>query len=151
MFDCNYLAVYYSKFVTARVKQLNYKYEEDISLIKAEQLELLADSAAETEAIINSAKREIGKIIQDFRKNLAKSAKEKTEKNPGAEALTEAETRIGGIFERLSTFKKNKKIKNIQKELKFNVGDDVYVPSMDMMGKILELSENASSNALQLN
>ena len=128
--------------IKSEAENLKNKYEEDISLIKAEQLELLADSAAETEAIINSAKREIGKIIQDFRKNLAKSAKEKTEKNPGAEALTEAETRIGGIFERLSTFKKNKKIKNIQKELKFNVGDDVYVPSMDMMGKILELSEN---------
>ncbi len=128
--------------IKSEAENLKNKYEEDISLIKAEQLELLADSAAETEAIINSAKREIGKIIQDFRKNLAKSAKEKTEKNPGAEALSEAETRIGGIFERLSTFKKTKKIKNIQKELKFNVGDDVYVPSMDMMGKILELSEN---------
>ena len=73
---------------------------------------------------------------------MAKSAKEKTEKNPGSEALTEAETKISGIFERLSTFKKAKKIKNIQKDLKFNVGDDVYVPSMDMMGKILEISEN---------
>lgn len=128
--------------IKSEAENLKNKYEEDISLIKAEQLELLADSAAETEAIINSAKREIGKIIQDFRKNLAKSAKEKTEKNPGSEALTEAETRISGIFERLSTFKKAKKIKNIQKDLKFNVGDDVYVPSMDMMGKILEISEN---------
>lgn len=128
--------------IKSEAENLKNKYEEDISLIKAEQLELLADSAAETEAIINSAKREIGKIIQDFRKNLAKSAKEKIEKNPGSEALTEAETRISGIFERLSTFKKAKKIKNIQKDLKFNVGDDVYVPSMDMMGKILELSEN---------
>lgn len=117
---------------------LKEKYEEDISLIKAEQLELIAESAAETDSMVISARKEIQKIIRDFKREIKESYTQKGEEGL-KDAAENAESRLSGILDRLKVYKKAKKVPSNKEERQFKAGDSVYIPSMDRNGIIEEI------------
>lgn len=140
--------------IKSEAEELKHKYEEDISLIKAEQLELLAESAAESDSLVIAAKNEIQKIIGDFKKELKESsAKDGENKKSEIDIRTRAESRLNNIIERLKTFRKSKKITAGPDEWQFKNGEEVYIASTGRLGVIEEIKGNevlVSMNRLKM-
>lgn len=125
--------------IKSEAMSLKERYEEDMSLIKAEQFELIAEGAAETDSLIASARNEIRKILSDFRRELRETAESGDRAGAEKAAAANAESRLGGIMDRLKTFRKTKKIPERRDDRQFKPGDPVYIPSMDRRGSIEEI------------
>ena len=119
---------------------LKKKYEEDLSLVKHEQIEIMTDSAAEAESLVITAKSEIHKILKSFNKKL-NSTKSKPESKP-EDTAKEAVGKLDKIMERLESFREKRGVKKINPETELKEGDEVFVPSMNKNAIILEIKNN---------
>lgn len=120
----------------AEAMSLKKKYEEDLSLVKHEQLELITDSAAEAESLVISAKSEIHKILKNFNKKL-NSSKSKPE-----ETAKESLGKLEQIMERLESFREKRGVKKFNPQTELKEGDEVFVPSMNKNAVILEIKND---------
>jgi len=123
---------------------LRNRYEEELSFIKTEEVEILTEATSEAETMIHQSRSEIRKSLKEFRKHLKDLEKAGKKATPQeAESFAEeALSKLDRVLERLVEFKERKKLpsKGVARG-NFSVGEPVRIPSLEKRGEVLEIND----------
>ncbi len=124
---------------------LRDRYEEELSFIKTEEVEILTEATSEAEILIHQSRSEIKKSLKEFRKHLKDL--EKAEKKPSPQEADsfaeEALSKLDRVLQRLEEFKEKRKLPSHGASRgSFSEGEVVYIPSLGKRGEVQEIKDD---------